>query len=109
MTFTYRPPYDCVMWTQVFHPTAWHLPLRLTRNLTSTKDTFTHMINMQPPRTINEVNRLIEKMATLNCFISRTTDKYVPFFKVLPSKSNFPWDHNYYKTFEDLKEYLRYP
>ena len=39
--------------------------------------------NMEPPRNIKEVQSLTERVATLNRFVSKATDKCLPFFKVL--------------------------
>ena len=39
--------------------------------------------NMQPPRNPKEVQKLTGMIATLNRFISRSTDRCRPFFKLL--------------------------
>ena len=41
------------------------------------------IINMASPRTIKEVQNLTGKIAALNRFVSRVTDKCLPFFKTL--------------------------
>ncbi|GMP41408.1 hypothetical protein CsSME_00011521 [Camellia sinensis var. sinensis] len=41
------------------------------------------LVEMQSPRTVKEVQRLTGRVAALNRFISRATDKCLPFFKVL--------------------------
>ncbi|XP_075645632.1 uncharacterized protein LOC142616725 [Castanea sativa] len=38
---------------------------------------------MEPPRNIKEVQSLTERVAALNRFVSKATDKCLPFFKVL--------------------------
>ena len=47
------------------------------------------ILNMEPPRNIKEVQSLIERVAALNRFISKATDKCLPFFKVL--REAFEW------------------
>ena len=47
------------------------------------------LIEMQSPRTVKEVQRLTGRVAALNRFISRATDKCLPFFKVL--RQTFEW------------------
>ena len=47
------------------------------------------IMNMQPPKTIKETQRLIGKVAMLNHFVSRSTDKCILFFKIL--KKAFEW------------------
>ena len=41
------------------------------------------VINMQSPRTTKEVQSLAGRVAALNRFISRATDRCLPFFKIL--------------------------
>ena len=47
------------------------------------------------------------KVAALNRFISKATDKCLPFFRVL--KKLFEWTDECQKAFEDLKRYLSSP
>ena len=47
------------------------------------------------------------KVATLNRFVSKATDKCLPFFRVL--KKSFEWTDECQKAFEDLKKYLSSP
>jgi hypothetical protein len=62
---------------------------------------------MQPPRTIKETQGLTERIATLNRFVSRSTDKCLPFFKVLTKA--FKWTDEFQQVFEELKVYLATP
>ena len=41
------------------------------------------IINMVSPRTVKEVQNLTGRIAALNKFVSRATDKCLPFFKTL--------------------------
>ena len=41
------------------------------------------IINMALPRTVKEVQKLTGRIVTLNRFVSRVTDKCLPFFKTL--------------------------
>ena len=47
------------------------------------------ILNIEPPRNIKEVQSLTERVVTLNRFVSKATDKCLPFFKVL--KKAFEW------------------
>ena len=47
------------------------------------------IIEMAPPRNVKEVQSLNGKIATLNRFMSRVTDKCLPFFHTL--KKSFEW------------------
>jgi len=41
------------------------------------------ILNMEPPKNIKEVQSLIRRVATLNRFVSKATDKCLLFFKIL--------------------------
>ena len=41
------------------------------------------IIDMVSPRTVKEVQKLTDRIAALNRFVSRATDKCLPFFKTL--------------------------
>ena len=60
-----------------------------------------------PPRNVNEVQSLNGKIAALNRFVSRATDKCLPFFRTL--KKSFEWTTECQQSFEELKAYLSSP
>ena len=62
------------------------------------------IINMASPRTIKEVQKLTGRIAALNRFASRVTDKCLPFFKTL--KRAFAWTNECEVVFQELKCYL---
>ena len=62
---------------------------------------------MAPPRNVKEVQSLNGKVAALNRFVSRATDKCLPFFYRL--KKSFEWTAECQQAFEDLKTYLSSP
>ena len=55
-------------------------------------------------KTVNEVQSLNGKIAALNRFISKATDKCLPFFCSL--KKSFEWTDECQQAFENLKVYL---
>ena len=59
---------------------------------------------MKPPQNVKEVQSLTGRVATLNRFVSKATDKCLPFFKVL--KKAFEWTDECQRAFQDLKTYL---
>jgi len=61
---------------------------------------------MKPPRNIKEVQRLTGCNTALGCFMSRSTDKWQPFFRVLWSRANFVWNDKADKAFQALKTNL---
>ena len=62
------------------------------------------ILNMEPLKNIKDVQSLNGRVATLNRFVSKATDKCLPFFRVL-SKA-FEWTDECQQAFEDLKAYL---
>ena len=65
------------------------------------------IMELEPPRTVKVVQSLNRKVAALNRFVSKATDKCLPFFRVL--KKSFEWTDECQKAFEDLKKYLSSP
>ena len=62
------------------------------------------ILNMEPPRNFKEIQSLTGRVAVLNRFVSKATDKCLPFFRVL--KKAFEWTDECQQAFEDLKAYL---
>ena len=65
------------------------------------------IMELKPPKTVKAVQSLNGKVAALNRFVSKATDKCLPFFRVL--KKSFEWTDECQKAFEDLKKYLSSP
>ena len=65
------------------------------------------ILELEPPRTMKAVQSLNGKIAALNRFVSKATNKCLPFFRVL--KKSFKWTDECQKAFEDLKKYLSSP
>ena len=55
------------------------------------------ILDMKPPQNIKEVQSLTGRVATLNRFVSKATDKCLPFFKVL--KKAFQWTDECQRAF----------
>jgi len=65
------------------------------------------ILEMTPPKNIKEVQSLNDRIAALSRFISKVTDKCLPFFKTL--KKSFEWTDECQKAIEELKAYLVSP
>ncbi|XP_026429944.1 uncharacterized protein LOC113326422 [Papaver somniferum] len=61
------------------------------------------------PRTKKEVQKLAGRLASLNRFISRSSDRFKPFFDVLNKPVNFGFTNEYEKAFNEIKQYLSTP
>ena len=64
-------------------------------------------MEMAPLRNVKEVQSLNSKVAALNRFVSRATDKCLPFFRML--KKSFEWTAECKQAFKDLKAFLSSP
>ena len=62
------------------------------------------ILDMKLPQNIKKVQSLTGRVAALNRFVSKATDKCLPFFRVL--KKTFEWTDECQKAFQDLKMYL---
>ena len=65
------------------------------------------ILELEPPRTVKAMQSLNGKIAALNRFVSKATDKCLPFFRIL--RKSFEWMDKCQKEFEDLKKYLSSP
>jgi hypothetical protein len=65
------------------------------------------VLEMQVPLTTKQLQQLNERITALNHFISRATDKCLPFFKIL--RKTFVWSNDCEEAFGQLKEYLANP
>ena len=64
-------------------------------------------MELEPPRMVKEVQSLNGKIAALNRFVSRATDRCLPFFHTL--RKSFKWTDECQTTFNDLKTYFLSP
>jgi hypothetical protein len=62
------------------------------------------ILEMQSPKTTKQLQQLTGRLAALNRFISRSTDKCLPFFKIL--KKALEWSYECKEAFSQLKKYL---
>ena len=74
------------------------------RGIEANPDKIQAILNMKPPQNIKEVQSLTGRVPALNRFVSKATDKCLPFFKVL--KKTFEWTDECQRAFQDLKECL---
>ena len=65
------------------------------------------IMELEPPKTMKEVQSLNGQIAALNRFVSKATDKCLSFFCTL--RKSFEWTDECQKAFKDLKKYLSSP
>ena len=74
------------------------------RGIEANPDKIQAILDMKPPKNIKEVQSLTGRIVALNRFVSKATDKCLPFFEIL--RKAFEWTDQCQKTFQDLKVYL---
>ena len=65
------------------------------------------IMELEPPRMVKEVQSLNGKTSALNRFVSRVTDRCLPFFRTL--RRSFEWTDECQLAFDNLKTYLSSP
>jgi hypothetical protein len=61
---------------------------------------------LEPSNSKKGAQRLAGRLASLNRFISRSTERNLPFFEILKSAEVFQWGPAQQRAFEELKQYL---
>jgi hypothetical protein len=61
---------------------------------------------MRPPTRIKDVQKLMGSLAALSRFISRLSERALPFFKLLRKSSPFSWTEEAEQAFQELKRHL---
>jgi hypothetical protein len=64
------------------------------------------IINMTPPQSTRDVQRLTDRLAVLNRFISKSTERSLPFLKTLRGAKYFAWGPEQAAGFKSLKQHL---
>jgi hypothetical protein len=64
------------------------------------------IINMTPPQSARDVQRLTGRLAALNRFISKSTERSLPFLKMLRGAKDFAWGPEQAAAFASLKQHL---
>ena len=77
------------------------------RGIEANPDKIRAIMEMKPPKNVKEVQSLNGKVVALNRFVSRATDKCLPFFRTL--KKSFEWTNECQQAFKELKAYLSAP
>ena len=76
------------------------------RGIEVNPDKIMAIMELTPPKNVKKVHSLNGKITALNRFVSRATDKCLPFFHTL--KKSFEWMAKCQQVFDDLKAYLSF-
>nr|AAP54912.2 retrotransposon protein, putative, Ty3-gypsy subclass [Oryza sativa Japonica Group] len=79
------------------------------RGIQANPEKITAILNMKPPSTQKDVQKLTGCMAALSRFVSRLGERGMPFFKLLKKTDDFQWGPDAQKAFEDFKKLLTEP
>src|SRR5512140_699705 len=79
------------------------------RGIQANPEKINAILNMKPPSSQIDVQKLTGCMAAPSRFVSRTGEWGMPFFKLLKKTDNFQWGPEAQKAFEDLKKLLTTP
>ncbi|KAK1406298.1 hypothetical protein QVD17_41591 [Tagetes erecta] len=64
------------------------------------------IINLKPSRNVKDVQRLTGRVAALNRFISKSSEKCKEFYDILRKNRKFEWIEKHEVALKDLKDYL---
>jgi hypothetical protein len=64
------------------------------------------IVNMTPPQSTSDVQRLTGRLADLNRFISKSAERSLPFLKTLRGAKDFAWGPEQAAAFASLKQHL---
>ncbi|XP_021773363.1 uncharacterized protein LOC110737311 [Chenopodium quinoa] len=76
------------------------------RGIEASPDQVKAILDLERPKSKKEVQSLTGKIAALNRFISKSSDKNRAFYEVLKKNKEFKWEQEHDEAFQKLKEYL---
>ncbi|XP_063941291.1 uncharacterized protein LOC135149494 [Daucus carota subsp. sativus] len=79
------------------------------RGIEANPDKIKAILDMEPPKSIKDVQKLTGRIAALGRFISKSGDKCLRFFKALKKVKYFEWTSESQGAFEQLKKYMAEP
>jgi ribonuclease HI len=77
-----------------------------TKGIEANPSNIEAILRMETPNSKKGAQRLAGRLASLNRFISRSTERNLPFFEILKSAKVFQWGSAQQKAFEELKQYV---
>ena len=79
------------------------------RGIEASPEQINAVINLKAPSLVKDIQRLTGRIAALNRFISRSSDRCKPFYDILKKNKKFEWKEEHEKAFQELKTYLSTP
>jgi hypothetical protein len=79
-----------------------------TKGIEASSNKIRAILQMQPPKTRKEVQKLTGRITALNRFIAKLAERSLPFFSILQGSAKVDWGTEQQKAFDDLKRYLEH-
>ncbi|KAK0580108.1 hypothetical protein LWI29_036450 [Acer saccharum] len=79
------------------------------RGVEANPDQIRSIENIESPKCMKDVQKLTGRVAALNRFISKSSEKCLPFFNILRKNKAFEWNDDCEKALQELKNYLKSP
>ncbi|KAK0570714.1 hypothetical protein LWI29_005357 [Acer saccharum] len=79
------------------------------RGVEANPDQIQSIENIESPKCMKDVQKLTGRVAALNRFISKSSEKCLPFFNILRKNKTFEWNEDCERALQDLKTYLKSP
>ncbi|KAL0341498.1 UNVERIFIED_CONTAM: hypothetical protein Scaly_1812400 [Sesamum calycinum] len=79
------------------------------RGIEANLEKISAIMDIPPPKSIKEVQKLATMLAALNQFILQFVNKSLLFLKVLRGVAKFEWNKTSQETLDELKKYLISP
>ncbi|KAL5823397.1 hypothetical protein ACOSQ4_021297 [Xanthoceras sorbifolium] len=79
------------------------------RGIEANPDKIKAIQELRSPRTIKEIQGLTGRVIALSRFVSRLTDRCLPFFRALKKNTSNKWTSECEKAFQEMKCYLTSP
>jgi ribonuclease HI len=76
------------------------------RGIEASPEQIQAILSLKSPTTVKEVQRLTGRVAALNRFISRSSEKCKEFYDILRKNKKFEWTSTQEQALESLKKYL---
>ena len=78
------------------------------RGIEANPDKIRSIEQIQAPKTVKDVRCLTGSVVALSRFISKSTERALPFFKILKKAEPMKWTPEADATLQDLKTYLSF-
>ncbi|KAL5785135.1 hypothetical protein ACOSQ2_007527 [Xanthoceras sorbifolium] len=79
------------------------------RGVEANPDQLRSVMDLRSPKSIKDVQKLTGRLAALNRFISKSSEKCKPFFDALRKNKSFDWNQTSEDAFQNIKRYLANP